>query len=889
MDYLQRKKLECLIKPDSLFLCDNGVVKLGGFGMMSLLYHSFPTWNISYYRSSDVVELTKELKNDVWSLGMTMLEMVEGVNPLFNDGMLTIDCVRKRFQPDFSEGKWSEESKSFVEKCLVSNMEQRSSVSELMEHPFVRESVERIRRDGYSEVLAQLANAFKSQQRFKKCLKETNKSQFLIVHHHEGSCWYYEGVMELPSTVISTTKGYCVEVDVKRKELLQVNGEEVTGIEHAQVLDLSDDGERWEGDVLDNQPYGWGVLYDSENRLVFEGFRIGDVNVCYGRSYYSDTGVIEYEGGIYEGKRWGRGTQYDRTGVVIYEGGWLNNTHEDGKIILINKDNYRSVLYHTMVEELIVGDYCCNGEEWRMIDYSLLRMLRELRVGNGSFKRVNKVSLVSLHQLERVVIGKDCFTEKEDECEIFNREYRGRFYMKDCEKVRELKIGYHSFCDYERYVIENTPLLEAIEMGNAERSDNFIFASTFELKNLSKLRSLSFGGSAFGRCSHVVLENLPELESIQLGNHALRFNQNASSDLIMRNLPRLSTLTTEEESASFCLPHHAILEDMPSLTRVSLPEAFIDRHDLQYKNVGELIKHEHLHPSNPEASIHSSIEWSNCSGTFDSIIVDNNACNDTDFVLLDLTRFASLKVFEVGYYSFSYVKEVKLIRLSQLERVVIGMGSFTKHKSNCRYSASRHFYLKNCERLRELKMGRHSFADYSVCEIENVPSLEVIEMGELDEESYNFWFASLELKNMPSLKSLLFGDKAFEECSRAVFENLPELTSIEIGDRAFGLHTDEKVTEFTMRNLPKLATLRISKANYGVSKWPHRITLENIPSLKNSVLPMMFFNSSYVFISNVGVSIQQNEVTNPSNPNVHSIEEFNALNRPIESLVVASG
>ena len=343
--------------------------------------------------------------------------------------------------------------------------------------------MERIRRDGYSEVLVQLANAFKSQQRFKKCLKEANKSQFLVVHHHEGSCWYYEGVMELSSTVISTTKGCCVEVDVKRKELLRVNGEEVKGIEHAKVLDLNDDGERWEGDVLNCKPYGWGVVYDSENRMTYEGFRIRDVNVCYGRSYYSDTGMIEYEGGICEGKRWGRGTQYDRAGVVIYEGGWLNNTHEDGKIILLNEDNYRSVLYHTMVEELIVGDDCCNGEEWRMIDFSLLSMLRELKVGDGSFKRVNKVNLVSLHQLERVNIGENCFTEKEDGCRIFTREYRGRFYLKDCEKVRELKIGYHSFCDYELCVIENTPLLEVIEMGNSERSDNFIFASTLELKS----------------------------------------------------------------------------------------------------------------------------------------------------------------------------------------------------------------------------------------------------------------------------------------------------------------------------------------------------------------------------------------------------------------------
>ena len=100
---------------------------------MSLLYHSFPTWNISYYTSSDVVELTNERKNDVWSLGMTMLEMVEGVNPLFSDDMLTIECVRKRFKPRFSEGKWSEDSKDFVEKCLVSDMEQRASVNELME------------------------------------------------------------------------------------------------------------------------------------------------------------------------------------------------------------------------------------------------------------------------------------------------------------------------------------------------------------------------------------------------------------------------------------------------------------------------------------------------------------------------------------------------------------------------------------------------------------------------------------------------------------------------------------------------------------------------------------------------------------------------------------
>ena len=44
-------------------------------------------------------------------------------------------------------------------------------------------------------------------------------------------------------------------------------------------------------------------------------------------------------------------------------------------------------------------------------------------------------------------------------------------------------------------------------------------------------------------------------------------------------------------------------------------------------------------------------------------------------------------------------------------------------------------------------MGRYSFSDYDVCEIENVPSLEVIEIGTMNEASANFYCASLELKS----------------------------------------------------------------------------------------------------------------------------------------------
>ena len=135
------------------------------------------------------------------------------------------------------------------------------------------------------------------------------------------------------------------------------------------------------------------------------------------------------------------------------------------------------------------------------------------------------------------------------------------------------------------------------------------------------------------------------------------------------------------------------------------------------------------------------------------IVIASNCCNDSELNMLDLSRFVNLRELNVGDECFEYVKEVKLIALGQLESVVIGKMCFANNDDYDDDSddddddLSRRFYLKNCERVRELKIGCYSFSDYSVCEIENVPSLEVIEMGELNEDSWSFHTASLELES----------------------------------------------------------------------------------------------------------------------------------------------
>ena len=145
--------------------------------------------------------------------------------------------------------------------------------------------------------------------------------------------------------------------------------------------------------------------------------------------------------------------------------------------------------------------------------------------------------------------------------------------------------------------------------------------------------------------------------------------------------------------------------------------------------------------------IHNWNEWEDVNKRVTELVIPANCCNEAEWSVFDVSELKWLKSIEIGDECFENVNEVKSIGLNELERVVIGKNSFTKHKNGCGNDPDRHFYLKNCERVRVLKIGCWSFSDYTVCEIENVPSLEVIEMGQLNEVSRNFYYASLELKS----------------------------------------------------------------------------------------------------------------------------------------------
>ena len=321
-------------------------------------------------------------------------------------------------------------------------------------------------------MLTPFMKILKNQEYCEWIVKTDGKDAYLMMCKND--MYWYEGLIESASSMVEELcLDGVIEVDVDSHALLHVNGKDVNAVEHNRVLDLSDDGERWEGNVLDNKPCGWGVLYDSENRRVYEGFRIGDVNVCYGRSYYPENQKVEYEGGICGGMRWGRGIQYDRNGSIVFEGEWMNN-EQLSKRVVVNEENQ---FLHNHIEELIVSNNSCNGPEWSALDLSLMPHLRLFEVGDECFENVNEMKLIGLSMLERVVIGRESFTKQKNE-RLLESDPNRHFCLKNCERLRELMIGCDSFCDYSVCEIENMNRLEVIEMGKLnEESFNFWYAS----------------------------------------------------------------------------------------------------------------------------------------------------------------------------------------------------------------------------------------------------------------------------------------------------------------------------------------------------------------------------------------------------------------------------
>ncbi|XP_069844701.1 mitogen-activated protein kinase kinase kinase kinase 4 isoform X45 [Dipodomys merriami] len=138
------------IKGQNVLLTENAEVKLVDFGVSAQLDRTVGRRNTfigtPYWMAPEVIacdenpDATYDYRSDLWSCGITAIEMAEGAPPLCDmHPMRALFLIPRNPPPRLKSKKWSKKFFSFIEGCLVKNYMQRPSTEQLLKHPFIRD------------------------------------------------------------------------------------------------------------------------------------------------------------------------------------------------------------------------------------------------------------------------------------------------------------------------------------------------------------------------------------------------------------------------------------------------------------------------------------------------------------------------------------------------------------------------------------------------------------------------------------------------------------------------------------------------------------------------------------------------------------------------------
>ena len=175
----ENKKIHRDVKSENILLTHEGIAKLADFGVSTQLMHSFSKKitkiGTPFYMSPEVIMQNKyDYKCDIWSLGITSIEMAEGEPPF---SKVKGYWVLKKIITHPPKGlknkeKWSKEFNDFVEKCLIYEPEKRPSAKELLEHPFI------IKYNRGNKLIAELINnSMDDLEFYRKKILESDESE----------------------------------------------------------------------------------------------------------------------------------------------------------------------------------------------------------------------------------------------------------------------------------------------------------------------------------------------------------------------------------------------------------------------------------------------------------------------------------------------------------------------------------------------------------------------------------------------------------------------------------------------------------------------------------------------------------------------------------------
>eukprot|EP00644_Phytophthora_capsici_P010783 jgi/Phyca11/104320/e_gw1.9.56.1 len=155
-----RRKIHRDVKGGNILLTDSGQVKIADFGVSAQLRDTLSRRGsfvgTPYWMSPELIQDSDyDFKADIWSLGITAIELADQKPPLFDEHPMRVLIQIPRNPPPLvaHPDKWSAAFLDFLRFCLRKDPAERPTAVECMQHEFIRreEGIERVFASGAQE------------------------------------------------------------------------------------------------------------------------------------------------------------------------------------------------------------------------------------------------------------------------------------------------------------------------------------------------------------------------------------------------------------------------------------------------------------------------------------------------------------------------------------------------------------------------------------------------------------------------------------------------------------------------------------------------------------------------------------------------------------------
>uniref|UniRef100_A0A8C4I4Q3 non-specific serine/threonine protein kinase n=1 Tax=Dicentrarchus labrax TaxID=13489 RepID=A0A8C4I4Q3_DICLA len=191
------------IKAGNVLLTEPGQVKLADFGSASIACPANSFVGTPYWMAPEVIlamdEGQYDGKVDIWSLGITCIELAERKPPLFNmNAMSALYHIAQNESPMLQSSEWTDYFRNFVDSCLQKFPQDRPNSEELLKHAFVQ-------RERPESVLIDLISRTKDAVRELDNLQYRKMKKILFQEAHNGPTTEAQDEEEEPEHSVGRT------------------------------------------------------------------------------------------------------------------------------------------------------------------------------------------------------------------------------------------------------------------------------------------------------------------------------------------------------------------------------------------------------------------------------------------------------------------------------------------------------------------------------------------------------------------------------------------------------------------------------------------------------------------------------------------------------------